>query len=229
MNYLSRNKIYNKTEPSRDAMKIYIFCEGEVTEINYFKYFQGLSSQINIIPIPNENGKSDPLKLRDNAEVLFFGDAYNTQPKYILNEDNKDEIWFVIDTDKWHEGRKIEQLREYCDTKNRKKKQWFVAQSNPCFEIWLYYHVFPNKPASNDVEKHSSFKEFVGKAIVGGFDSRKMPLVIEKANVYSKQNFEAESENPLLFSTDVFNLGTIIVSFVQEQLVKAKKMVYKNI
>ena len=73
MRYLSRNKIYEKVETKIDAKKVYIFCEGEETEVKYFKYFQGLSSNIDIIPIPNDNGKSDPLKLKENANLLFFG------------------------------------------------------------------------------------------------------------------------------------------------------------
>ena len=39
---------------------------------------------------------------------------------------------------------------------------WNVAQSNPCFEIWLYYHFYDIMPVADDVEKHASFKEYVG-------------------------------------------------------------------
>ena len=39
MRYLSRNKIYEKVETKIDAKKVYIFCEGEETEVKYFKYF----------------------------------------------------------------------------------------------------------------------------------------------------------------------------------------------
>ena len=40
MKYLSRNKVYKKIEQFKNAKKIYIFCEGEKKEIDYFKYFQ---------------------------------------------------------------------------------------------------------------------------------------------------------------------------------------------
>jgi hypothetical protein len=69
MKYLSRNKIYEKVEPKNDAKKIYIFCEGEDREVMYFKYFQGFSSNIDIIPIPNNKGQSDPVKLKENATI----------------------------------------------------------------------------------------------------------------------------------------------------------------
>src|SRR6056297_861170 len=103
MKYLSRNKIYKKIEPFKNAKKIYIFCEGERREIDYFKYFQGFASNIDIIPIPNDNGKSDPIKLKENAEVLFYGNS-PTKPIYNLSTELKDEVWFVIDTDRWNEG-----------------------------------------------------------------------------------------------------------------------------
>jgi len=139
MKYLSRNKIYKKIEPFKNAKKIYIFCEGERREIDYFKYFQGFASNIDIIPIPNDNGKSDPIKLKENAEVLFYGNS-PTKPIYNLSTELKDEVWFVIDTDRWNEGDKINFLKKFTEEKNKNYHGWFVVQSNPSFEIWLYYH-----------------------------------------------------------------------------------------
>ncbi|GHU68920.1 hypothetical protein FACS189413_06850 [Bacteroidia bacterium] len=177
MSYLSRNKIYEKLEPFKDVKKIYIFCEGEVTEIAYFKYFQGFVSNIDIIPIPNEKGKSDPEKLKENAELFFYGD----KPKFIFSAKQEDEIWFVIDTDKGNEGNKIENLKSYCQSKNTEYYGWFVAQSNPCFEIWQFYHFYDKKPDQAEVASYESFKKFVHDKIPGGFDNRKMPIEIQQA------------------------------------------------
>ena len=150
MKYLSRNKVYLKVALNKNAKKIYILCEGSETEIRYFKYFQGLSSNIDIIPIPNVNGQSDPVKLKENSELLFIGNSL-TPPIYSLSQDYKDEVWFVIDTDRWNEGNKINQLKTFCNSKNIESKQWFVAQSNPSFEIWFYFHFFEKKPISSEV------------------------------------------------------------------------------
>lgn len=68
MKYLNRNKIYLKVEAFKNAKKIYIFCEGD-REVNYFWFFQGFASNIDIVPIPNDNGKSDPSKLKAQAEL----------------------------------------------------------------------------------------------------------------------------------------------------------------
>ncbi|MDR0863351.1 MAG: RloB family protein [Candidatus Symbiothrix sp.] len=219
MSYLCRNKIYEKVKPFKDAKKIYIFCEGERTEIGYFIYFKGFVSNIDIIPIPNENGKSDPKKLKVNAELFFNGNDV-IKPQGTISIEQKDEIWFVIDTDRWNEGKKIENLKSYCKSKNTEYNGWAVAQSNPCFEIWQFYHFFDKKPDKTEVAIFSSFKKFMNNKVQGGFDNRKMPIEIQQAIINSETNFEVENEQPKLYSTEVFRLAKVIFSFTKEQINK---------
>lgn len=223
MRYLSRNKLYEKAEPSVDAKKLYIFCEGQNTEIMYFKYFSGLSTSIDVIPIPNIEGKSDPTKLKENAMLVFQGDEDNP-PKFELSPEYKDEVWFVIDTDRWNEGDKINILKQFCEEKHCNENPWAVAQSNPSFELWLFYHFNSEKPLDSEIEKFNSFKEFVNSKIKGGFDNRTMPIELITAITNSKINFEYENDQPKVYSTEVHNLGEIIFSFVNTQLQKAKDM-----
>jgi len=212
MKYLSRNKVYEKVEPFKDAKKIYIFCEGEKREIDYFTFFQGFASNIDIIPIPNDNGKSDPIKLKEKAEHnIKNGDIS-------LSNELRDEIWFVIDTDRWNEGNKIGILKSFVQEKNKSYKAWFVAQSNPSFEIWLYYHFYSEKPDNKEIATFISFKEFVSTKIKGGFDSRSMPLEIQQATLNAEKNFESENEQPKIYSTEVFNLAKQIINFTKTQL-----------
>ncbi|KAA6342826.1 hypothetical protein EZS27_009439 [termite gut metagenome] len=126
----------------------------------------------------------------------------------------------VIDTDRWNEGDKIENLKSYCKSKNIDYNGWFVAQSNPCFEVWQYYHFHDKKPDTLEVNNCESFKDFVNKKIPGGFDNRKMPIEIQKAIINSENNFELENEQPKIYSTEVFRLAKLIVSFTQEQINK---------
>ena len=49
---IQRNRRYIKNEPSKDAHKIYVICEGSETEHNYFTFFKELSSNLEIIDIP---------------------------------------------------------------------------------------------------------------------------------------------------------------------------------
>ncbi len=219
MRYLTRNKLYQKLEPFKTAKKIYIFCEGQKREVDYFIFFQGLSSNIDIIPIPSEDGKTDPEKLKNNANARFFGND-EIDATYKLSKEYEDEVWFVIDTDRWNEDNKINELKSYVKEKNDKHKSWFVAQSNPSFEIWLYYHFFQEKPNSEEVSKCISFKDYIDFKIKGGFDIRKMPLEIQSAIHNSEINFEIDNEQPKLFSTEVFHLGKLIVQFTKNQIDK---------
>ncbi len=226
MKYLSRSKISHKEIVNKNAKKVYIFCEGEKTEIKYLEFFKGLSSNIDIIPIPPINGQTDPIKLKEFAELLFFGDDLNS-PKFSLSSEFKDEVWFAIDTDRWNENNKIQQLKDFCIEKNISEDCWFVAQSNPSFEIWLYYHFNSTKPINQDIAKFSSFKHFVHKSTNNGngFDPDKHPIEIETAIVNSENNFQKFNNQPDLYSTEFFILGKIIVSFVESQLIKLKKMI----
>lgn len=212
MKYLSRNKVYKKFEPFKNAKKIYIFCEGERKEIDYFKFFQGFASNIDIIPIPNDNGKSDPTKLKAQAEFSIENNSIS------LSQELLDEVWFVIDTDRWNEGNKIDKLKAFVEEKKESYNGWYVAQSNPSFEIWLYYHFNSEKPNNEEVAAFASFKEFVATKIKGGFDNRSMPLEIQQATSNAENAFESENGQPKIYSTEVFILAKQIINFTKAQL-----------
>lgn len=215
--YLVRSRRYERQEPLRDSRKIYIYCEGNKREFDYFRFFCGLSSNVNIIPIPSKDGKTDPEKLMEAAQEEF-GINSDVSPKYTLDVSQHDNVWFVIDTDLW--GSKITDLRNFCKSQNAglDNETWYVSQSNPSFEIWLYYHKFSEKPVKNDVDKYSSIKEFVDAQIPGGFDSRKHPAIIEAAIQNAKATYEEENQVLKLYSTEVFKLGQVILPFVKDIL-----------
>lgn len=215
--YLVRSRRYERQEPLRDSRKIYIYCEGNKREFDYFRFFCGLSSNVNIIPIPSKDGKTDPEKLMEAAQEEF-GINSDVSPKYTLDVSQHDNVWFVIDTDLW--GSKITDLRNFCKSQNAglDNETWYVSQSNPSFEIWLYYHKFSEKPVKNDVDKYSSIKEFVDAQIPGGFDSRKHPAMIEAAIQNAKATYEKENQVLKLYSTEVFKLGQVILPFVKDIL-----------
>ena len=93
-----------------------------------------------------------------------------------------------------------------------------MVQSNPSFELWLYYHFYSEKPQLTETSKFASFKEFVDSKIKGGFDNRGMPLEIQKATLIAELNFEILNGQPKLYSTEVFNLAKQIIRFTKLQL-----------
>ena len=225
---IQRRRDYGKREPSRDAHKIYLVCEGKDTELNYFKFFEGLSSNLQVIAIPPTVG-TDPIKLMKRAQEVLLDD--NRQ--YTVECEHGDTVWFIIDTDTWEKEGKIKPLREFCQEQNdiiREKYDevkpypvWNVAQSNPCFEIWLYYHFYDKKPSQEKVGDCASFKEFVHLEISGGFNFEKDPARLEDAISKAEANFGMEKDGRLsLYSTEMNKPGREILGFVKPELDKLR-------
>ena len=100
-----------------------------------------------------------------------------------------------------------------------------IAQSNPSFEIWLYYHFYEKKPNADEVAQYNTFKEYVGKQITGGFDYEKDPVQIEKAIINSKANTSRDAKGNLtLYSTEVYQLADKIVALSHKDLNTLKRM-----
>ena len=231
---IERRRDYEKKEPCRDAHKIYVICEGSSTEPDYFRFFQGLSSNLEIITIPSIDGKTDPVKLKEQAEVMLLSEMRD----YELDYRQGDVVWFVIDTDRWEEKDKIKILRDFCeeqndnvnwtDIKTAKYLVWKVAQSNPSFEIWLYYHAFKNKPTDEVVSKYVSFKEFVGQTFSGGFDFESDPVRISDAIKTSEHHFVKNIDSIAKYSSEMHLLGGEIYNFVKSDIRRLRNKLKKG-
>ncbi|NOQ36417.1 MAG: RloB domain-containing protein [Methylococcaceae bacterium] len=183
-----------------------IYCEGERREADYFNYFSEISSKIKLeIESPENGGDSSPTGLLTKALTQLE----SPKPKYELLAE--DEVWFVIDTDSW--GEKINDLRQHCVN----KLNWKVAQSNPCFEIWLYYH-FKEFEAFTDMEVSKNWKSFLNEQVAGGFDSRKHPVLIKTAIKNAKNKFIAENEAMNIGCTEVFKLSESFYPLVHKKI-----------
>lgn len=224
---IQRRKDYSKKAPSKDASKIYIVCEGKETEKGYFEFFEGLSSNLQLIIIPPEDG-TDPLKLMELAQRLLLSET----GRYSLDFRQRDKVWFAIDTDTWEKEGKIQPLRDFCAEQNKRLEDfdeikpyeaWNVTQSNPSFEIWLYYHFYSNKPEAEDIVQHPSIKSYVHNKIEGGFNYQKDPVRIKDAIDNSERNFQRqENGNPDIYSTEEHFLAKEILGFVNSEITKLR-------
>ncbi|SFW32582.1 RloB family protein [Chitinophaga sancti] len=116
---------------SKDKEKIIVLAyEGADTERLYFEAVKNCHRfnkdliELHALKRPPGDHASSPRhvfsKLKREAK-----DEYNFGPK--------DELWMVIDTDRW---RNIPEIVAECQT----QKNMFAAVSNPCFELWLLLH-----------------------------------------------------------------------------------------
>ena len=225
---IQRRKDYSKKAPSKEASKIYIVCEGKETEKGYFEFFEGLSSNLKLIIIPPEEG-TDPLKLMELAKRLLLSET----ARFTLDFRQHDQVWFAIDTDTWEKEGKIHSLRDFCAKQNEKiieeydevklYKAWNVTQSNPSFEIWLYYHFYDIPPIESELEEYPSIKSYVHNKIEGGFNYQKDPVRIKDAIENSEKNFLCQDNgNPMVFSTEQHILGQEILKFVSSEVAKLR-------
>lgn len=211
------NRLFNRNPPSREAKSIYIFCEGADREYQYFEYFREMDSRINIeIYKLNPHEDNSPLGLYKIALNSIIETEDNQNPKYSFQEN--DEVWIVLDTDKDKaDSRKnqIEIIRERISVKN----DWFVVESNPCFEVWLFYHTHKTFEKFEGFEKCKSWKQLVNESIKGGFDSRKHPIYIESATLSAESNFRIDENNkPLIGATEVYKLSKSILTIVKTKI-----------
>jgi len=206
-----------------EAKSIYIFCEGARREFDYFEYFKELDSRINVEVYkldPSED--NSPLGLLEIAEKCIILSAENPNPKYNFIEG--DEVWIVLDIDKDKDGSREPQI-EHIKSKCGARENWFLTRSNPCFEVWLYYHSGSKKPKLDNSEKCAAWKRYVNSLFNGGFDSRKHPIYIELACTNAKENFNLNENKPDLGCTEVYNLADSIIPLLRVKLKKVLKQI----
>ncbi len=106
----------------RDTRLIVIATEGAKTEGQYFDLFERKRVQIHVLP--TEDGFSAPKHV--------FARLAEFKKECELGKD--DQLWLMIDVDRWQESSLAEVASESI------KKKFQLAVSNPCFELWLYLH-----------------------------------------------------------------------------------------
>ena len=203
---MNRNKLYTRREPDKEGKLYFIFCEGEKRETTYFYFFNRLASQIIIQIVPIEDGKNSPMGLFNNACQNLIKSEQNPNPQYLINDE--DEVWFIIDTDKW--GNELDKLRENAS----KQKNWFVGQSNPSFEVWLYYHFEKKKPS----QMIANWKTYLNDKVKGGFNNSKHPVFIQRAITNSELNFSTKENKPEISTTELFILAKRILPLVKSDV-----------
>jgi hypothetical protein len=118
-----------------DAEKLFVLSfEGQVSERKYFQDFR-LSSYFNnsglieIVPLKRPKNKgTDPF----NVKKLL------KEAKNEYGFKASDEFWLIVDRDDWQTIHKLnfDELVAECKQENN----FYLAMSNPCFEIWLVLH-----------------------------------------------------------------------------------------
>lgn len=130
----SRTKLISRGGGRRDARLIVIAPEGSETEKQYFEGLQ-------------QRGVID--RRRVIVEVLASAEDTHSAPKHLLQRLQEfeqrhdivkglDQLWLVLDLDHWSAPSHIHNLTAVIQ--RARQRGYFVAVSNPCFELWLLLH-----------------------------------------------------------------------------------------
>lgn len=103
---------------------VYIICEGEKTEINYFNSFRTRNMLISINPLPS--------KFQAAKELVEHAHSKVKQLDY--TPENGDELWCVFDRDD-NSDAALQQAEQSAN-----EQGYYIAYSNPSFELWYLLH-----------------------------------------------------------------------------------------
>lgn len=123
-----RRQFVRPENKNRDARLFLIASEGKETERIYIEavkeIFQSPRIHIDFIPSkdPTKSSPSHTLRSLDNLKK-----------EYSLTK--TDELWLLIDRDRWT-GKELKDVAQKCI-----QKIFYLAVSNPCFELWLLLHL----------------------------------------------------------------------------------------
>jgi len=177
-----------------------------------------MDSRINIkIHQIEQHDNTTPGGLLDTATSYFKGSDDHSERTLLEN----DEVWLVFDRDpdkRDSRGSQIETVKDHCN----QQTNWFMALSNPCFEVWLYYHISEEIPDFPEMQSSSGWKDFLDKTFPGGFDSRHHPVYIETALNNAESVFKKdENGDPAICHTQMFHLAESIVPILKKKLSRA--------
>lgn len=194
-----REDLFRESNSLEKEKIIVLAFEGNNTEEMYFEEFK--NSEIfdealiflHLLKRPKTDTNSAPnhvfKKLKKEAK-----DEYNFK--------DTDELWMIIDTDRW---KNIPDIISEC----KKQSNMFVAVSNPCFEFWLLLHI----------------------KNITDYTENELDLILKNDKVSSKKNYIDSKISEILGSYNKSNpkpeLFLPTIDFAIEQAKKFDKQEYE--
>jgi hypothetical protein len=159
------NRAYKRGKPHRDLRKFIIVAEGE-REDAYFLYFKRVSQRVDVAIVERDGGKSAVNYLRERLADYDYN--YGIEPE--------DYVWFVLDVDRWPR-KDIDELYQYYQEQVNKE----ISISNPCFEVWLHYHIIETIPPELNTPRR--LKANLPNLVIGGYNRDNFAKLIPTATI----------------------------------------------
>lgn len=125
---MRQRRNFERPEGVKSARLIVIAAEGRDTENIYFEAMKTslCASGVHVEVLHRDNDDSSPANVL--AQIKDFMDIYN------IEED--DQLWVVVDRDRWT-SKMLSSVARDCVTNDN----LYFCVSNPCFELWLLLHL----------------------------------------------------------------------------------------
>ena len=205
---------YQKGMPSIDVDKVFIVSGGTTRERKYFEQFKP-SKHLSIIFVSEEGQGLIPENMiavtKKSKRNGFFTDYYGVNHAYFSG----DKIYLVQDVD--HFGKELKTF--YLRDKAQSLYQWII--SNPCLEIWLYYHYYKDTTLISECKsedrtsKSGWLKKKVGSIVSGGVNPTKVINKTQCAIDNARLHIAFDEDGfPELFMTEMYIVAEHIVSIM---------------
>lgn len=169
-----------------------ISTEGAETEPIYFQEFRpGRDGHFRLKILGNPNHKSNPV------DVVQRLTDYERRER----PGGDTEYWAIIDRDAWQEA----DLRAAFDLA-RERKNYHIAMSNPCFELWLWLHLKPNRPFNDRYDCQRSLETEWPGFSKSYYDAASLIPNVSLACERAESLPESKTEWPTSQRTEVFRL-----------------------
>ncbi len=147
-----------KADDAREADSLYtfiIFCEDEVSEYHYFKWFETSLIKVNVIPKQKSMLSNITKALTyctSNGLMSFSNDTHTLDIDGI-------EVWCVYDRDAESGGRQLDEGNSEFNlsVSTAAKNDINVAWSNDAFELWVLLHLMEIDPKIEDTKKRKHY------------------------------------------------------------------------
>lgn len=202
-NASTASESYQKPMPEVEVLRIFVISGGAKREPDYFKLLRKNTSLKRIlVVVRSKKGQGlNPLQMSALSLKFIIEQRFETEEGKTYMLLDTDPIYMITDLDEF--GEDLCRLVK----EGRSQLQWII--SNPCFEIWLYYHYFdsPMPQLENGLRIELSKRSQWMKQKLHELhptDSAKALLDMQTAIVNLKTNFQIGCEGlPDVFSTQM--------------------------
>lgn len=170
---------YRRKNPFKKVpSQIIIAVEGDTEGIYYTKMAEVAPQFIKVQVLAPKNELDKNGNFIDKDGMVKPGHLHGRLRRYCEKAKNNvqpdDQIWVVMDADKFHKHYEVKEFLEaFLSDKDLKVETRVLVRSNPCFEIWKHLHL-QDIPVDTKFGSCEPVGKLVGKLENGhGFDCEK--------------------------------------------------------